>query len=103
MNGTNGRYYILELIPKSRSNYSKVIVNINKAHYYPELMEFYDRRGTKVKEASYQFEKIGDYWNSRKIEMKDLKKDHKTIMLMSDVKYDTGISDDEFTVRKLKQ
>jgi len=35
--------------------------------------------------------------------MTDLKKSHKTKMLMSDVKYDSGLSDDEFTVRKIKQ
>ncbi len=35
--------------------------------------------------------------------MTDLKKRHTTIMTMSDVKYDTSISDYEFTVRKLKQ
>jgi hypothetical protein len=35
--------------------------------------------------------------------MTDLRKNHKTKMIMSDVKYDTGLTDDEFTVRKLKQ
>lgn len=35
--------------------------------------------------------------------MMDLKKNHKTKMLMFNVKYDQGLSDDEFTVRKLKQ
>jgi len=35
--------------------------------------------------------------------MTDLKKNHKTKMQMSDVKYDTGLVDDDFTVRKLKQ
>jgi len=33
----------------------------------------------------------------------NLKKSHKTKMQMSDVKYDTGLTDDDFTVRKLKQ
>ena len=35
--------------------------------------------------------------------MTDLKKNHKTKMLMSDVIYDQGLTDDDFTVRKLKQ
>jgi hypothetical protein len=33
----------------------------------------------------------------------NLKKNHKTKMQMSDVKYDTGLTDDDFTVRKLIQ
>jgi hypothetical protein len=35
--------------------------------------------------------------------MSDLKKNHKTKMQMSDVKYDAGLTDDDFSVRKLKQ
>lgn len=95
--------FVLELTPKGRSDYSKVVVHVNKTHYYPELMEYYDKGNTKVKEAKYTFEKIGKYWNAAEIEMTDLKKNHKTIMKMSDVQYDTGLSDDDFTVRKLKR
>jgi len=101
---TEDEAYVLQLNPMSpKSLYSKLVVKINKTNYYPTYMEFYDKGNKKVKEASYQFEKIGEYWNAKEIEMTDLKKNHKTKMLMSDVKYDTGLSDDEFTVRKLKQ
>ncbi len=93
--------FILELTPKVHSDYSKIVVNIHKEHYYPMLMEFYDRGGNKVKEAKYTFKKIGNYWNATEIAMTDLKKKHTTKMQMTDVKYDTGLSDDEFTVRKL--
>lgn len=95
--------YRLELVPKGRSDYSKIIASINKTDYYPELMEYYDRGNRKIKEARYTFKKVGKYWNAEEIEMTDLKRDHKTSMKMSDVHYDTGLIDDEFTVRKLKQ
>jgi len=100
---TEGNVYVLELTPKSTSDYSKIIVNINKTNYYPELMEYYDKGNTKIKVAKYTFKKIGNYWNAQEIEMSDLKKSHKTKMQMSDAKYDTGLIDDNFTVRKLKQ
>jgi outer membrane lipoprotein-sorting protein len=100
---TEDDVFVLELTPKGRSDYSKVVVSVNKEHYYPVLMEYYDRGGNKVKQAKYTFKKIGNYWNAEEIEMTDLKKNHKTKMQMSDVKYDTGLSDDEFTVRKLTQ
>lgn len=98
-----GDTYVLELVPKGNSDYSRIIAYINKTNYYPEKMEFYDRGNTRIKEAVYTFEKVGKYWSTKEIEMTDLKKDHKTIMQMSDVKYDTGLSDDDFTVRKLTQ
>ncbi len=100
---TEGSVFVLELIPKGQSDYSKIIAHINQSNYYPELMEYYDKGNTKIKEAKYTFEKAGKYWSATEIEMTNLKKNHKTKMRMSDVKYDTGLSDDEFTVRKLKQ
>jgi outer membrane lipoprotein-sorting protein len=100
---TEANASVLELKPNGGSDYSKVIVYVNNANYYPETMEYYDKAGNKVKEAKYTFKKIGNYWNAAEIEMTDLKKNHKTKMQMSDVKYDTGLTDDDFTVRKLKQ
>ena len=100
---TEGDVFVLELTPKERSDYSRIIVNVNKTDYYPESMDYYDKGNTKIKEAKYTFKKIGKYWNASEIEMTDLKRDHKTIMKMSDVKYDTGLSDDDFTIRELKQ
>lgn len=101
---TEGDAYVLELTPKSpKSTYSKLIVKIHKTNYYPLSMAYYDKANNKIKEAKYTFKKVGKYWNASEIEMTNLKKNHKTKMLMSDVKYDTGLTDDDFTVRKLKQ
>jgi len=101
--GEEGSAYVLKLIPKGRSDYSKLVVKINKTNYYPEHMEYYDRGNTMVKEASYTFRKVGNYWNAAEVEMRNLKKNHKTKMVTSNVEFDTGLSDDEFTVRNLKQ
>ncbi len=100
---TGENIYVLELTPKGRSDYSKIIVNINRTDFYPELMEYYDKGNTKIKVAKYTFKKVGNFWNATEIEMTNLKKNHRTKMQMSDVKYNTGLTDDEFTVRKLKQ
>ena len=98
-----GTLFVLKLTPKGASDYSKIIASINQSYYYPEMMEYYDKGNNKIKEAKYTFEKKGKYWSTSEIEMTDLKKNHITRMQMSDVKYDTGLSDDEFTVRKLTQ
>lgn len=101
---TEADYYLLELIPKSpKSQYSKIITRVDKTNLYPVTMEYYDKGNNKIKEAYYQYERIGKYWNVKELKMIDLKKNHTTKMEMSNVKYDQGLSDDEFTVRKLKQ
>ncbi len=96
--------FVLELIPISpKSSYSRLIAKIHKTNYYPIAMDYYDRGNKKVKEGTYKFVKIGKYWNAQEMFIKDIKKNHTTKMIMSDVKYDSGITDDDFTVRKLKQ
>ena len=101
---TEADVYALELTPTSlKSTYSKLVVKIHKTNFYPVTMEYYDRGNKKIKVATYIFKKIGNYWNAEEIKMTDLKKKCSTKMIMSGVKYDTGLSDDEFTVRKLKQ
>ena len=97
--------YTLKLVPKpgTKTDISKQVMKINKQDFYPITAEYYDRGGKKFKEATYQYEKVGNYWSSKEILMKDLKRNHSTKMIVSDVIYDQGLSDDEFSVRRLKQ
>jgi outer membrane lipoprotein-sorting protein len=95
--------YILKLTPKAaKSNYSKVIVRINKGTGYAEFMEFYDTNGKKFKEATYTYEKIGQYWNPSEVTMKDLEKNHSTKIIITETKFDQGLSDDIFLVENIK-
>ncbi len=95
--------FVLELIPKSKkSSYSKIIMKVDKKNYYPVFSEYYDKGNRKIKTTTYKFKKIGKYWNAQEITMKDLRKSHTTKMLTSEAKYDTGLKDDDFSVRNLK-
>lgn len=95
--------WVLQLTPKStKSDYSKIIVRVNKAYGYPVTMEFFNTKGKKFKDSSYRYEKTGKYWNAAEVVMKDLDKAHTTRILLTDVKFDQGLSDDLFVVEKLK-
>jgi outer membrane lipoprotein-sorting protein len=94
--------YVLQLTPIDKnSQYSRIKVTLDKEHFYPKLMEYYDQRNEKFKEATYEYEKIGKYWNAKEVEMTDLRKDHSTKILLKDVKFDQGLSDELFTVENL--
>jgi outer membrane lipoprotein-sorting protein len=96
--------YLLDLIPISgKSNYSKIILRVNKTNGYPIWMKFYNLQGRMFKEATYTYEKIGKYWNAKEVVMKDLEKNHSTTIRLSDIKFDQGLSDDIFLVEKMKQ
>ncbi len=103
---TEGDAYVLELTPNPdiKTDYSKLIATINKSNYYPSKIEYYDKTSKKVKElVNKQIEEVDGYWVSKDMTMTDLKKNHKTKMITTSVTYDNGFTDDEFTVRKLKQ
>jgi outer membrane lipoprotein-sorting protein len=95
--------WVLQLTPKStKSDYSKIIVRVNKAYGYPVTMEFFNTKGKKFKDSSYRYEKTGKYWNAAEVVMKDLDKTHTTKILLTDVKFDQGLTDDLFAVEKMK-
>jgi outer membrane lipoprotein-sorting protein len=101
---TEKETYLLQLTPKSdKSKYGKIIARIDKTNGYPILLEFYDGRGQKFKEATYRYEKIGNYWNAAEVLMTDLNKKHSTKILLTGVKFDQGLADEIFTVEKLKK
>lgn len=97
--------YVLVLTPKATttSDYSKIIMTVDKTNYYPTKCEYYNLSGNFAKMALYTFNKVGSYWSPQKIVMGDLTKLHYTTMTLETVEYDTGLTDDDFTIRNLKQ
>jgi outer membrane lipoprotein-sorting protein len=104
LTSTGADDYLLDLIPISgKSNYSKIILRVNKTNGYPIWMKFYNLQGRMFKEATYTYEKVGKYWNASEIVMKDLEKNHSTTIKVHDTKYDQGLSDDIFKVENMKK
>ncbi|PKM99604.1 MAG: hypothetical protein CVU78_05380 [Elusimicrobia bacterium HGW-Elusimicrobia-2] len=99
-------HYILELKPKKgiQKDYSKLIMWVRKDNFYPIKIEYYSREGKLHKVMiRTKIEKEGEYWIAKEVEMSDLKKDHKTKMIISEVKYDQDLKDELFTERYLKR
>ena len=93
----------LELMPKSmKSTYSKIIVYLDKTHSYPLKMEYFDQHKVYFKNATYKYTKKGKYWYAEEVIMTNIKKKHSTKILLTEIQFDQGISDEEFTVENLK-
>ncbi|HDO27157.1 MAG TPA: outer membrane lipoprotein-sorting protein [Bacteroidetes bacterium] len=100
--GTTDTSYVLKLKPKDdNSTYSYLVATINKSHYYPEKIAYYNQKGQKVKVAVYHFKKVENYWIADVVSMTDLKKNHETKIIMSNIKINRGLNDDMFTVKNL--
>jgi outer membrane lipoprotein-sorting protein len=99
-------HYVLELTPKKgiKSDYSKLITWIRADNFYPTKTEMYDKGDNLFKVMiREEIEQVDGYWVSIESEMEDLKAKHKTRMILTDVKFDSGLTDDEFTTRQLSR
>lgn len=103
LKSSTGTTYVLELTPKTKSVYSKVILTVNKADYSPKAAEFYNKGGKKVKTSDFNFAKQGKNWYIKSMKVTDLKTKHSTSMKSTSVKFNQNLSDDLFTVRNLKK
>jgi outer membrane lipoprotein-sorting protein len=103
LNSDSELTYLLELRPKTdQSDYAKILLHLNKKYFYPEKMEYFDKKENHFKTATYKYKKQGQYWYAEEVFMKDFKKDHSTLTTLKDVKFDQGLKDEDFTVEKMK-
>ncbi len=99
-------YYVVESVPKEEdSMYSKTITWVATDGSWIGLKkEFYDEDGELLKILSVdKVEQIQGYWTILNSTMHNVQKDHKTIMNLSKIKYDTGIKGSMFTERMMKR
>jgi len=99
-------HYVLQLKPREgvKTDYSKLVMWVRMDNFYPTKIEHYDK-GDKLYKImiSEKIEKVNGYWISKEYEMEDLKAEHKTKMIIVDVKFDSELSDDKFTKRYLSR
>ena len=97
--------YVVESTPKDEDYmYSKTVTWVVKDRWYGVKKEFYDEDGEHLKTLTLKkAQNIKGYWIIVNVEMNNIQKNHKTIMLLSDIKVDSGIPSNKFTVRMMKR
>jgi len=91
---------VLEMKPKpgKTSAYSRLVMWVSSANYVPTRVEHFDKNGKLYKVlVREKIQLVGGYWVAMETTMEDLKKQHKTKMIISDMQFDTGIPDGRFT------
>ena len=98
----DAKHYTLDLKPKTgNSNYSHIVVQIDKKNYYPVKFEYYDSKNQLVKISKYHFKQIKGYWVADVVSMQDVRKSHKTTIIFKDIEINTGLKDELFTVENM--
>ncbi len=95
--------YVVESRSKDEDYmYSKTIAWINKANFIGVKKEFYDEDGELLKVLSIKkYEKISGFWIITNSEMKNVQKNHKTSMILSNVNINTSVPATKFTERMM--
>lgn len=98
--------FVLKLLPKPEANkeYAYLKLWVDRKTFHPLKTEYYDRSGNLWKVMTFRdIEEIHGYWVAREMEMRDLKRNHATRMVLEEVQLDTGIPDKVFTKRFLRR
>jgi outer membrane lipoprotein-sorting protein len=91
--------YVLEMTPKyENSGYTKQVARLDKEHYRPILVEFYDRKGALLKTLSYSdYQRYnGKYWRSSKMDMVNHLTGKKTQLIWKEYVLNAGLSQQLF-------
>jgi outer membrane lipoprotein-sorting protein len=97
--------YVIALRPKKDDvAYARIQVWLDRETLVARRMDFFDKGDAAIKTLLFEgIENIGAFPTARVLEMRNLKNDSRTRIEASDVKYDTGLSDDFFTQRYLER
>ena len=98
--------YVLQRIPTDRkSGYTKQIIWMDKAEYYPIKIDFYDRKKTLLKtliSSNYKLYK-DKFWRAHLMEMKNHQTGKSTDLIWDNIQFDKSYKDSDFSKNSLKR
>ena len=100
------KWYQLESIPiELESEYSKHITKISeieKGIFIAIEERSYDDENQLLKTKKFNFQKIDSYYIMNKLEVKNIQKNHSTLLTVNDISLNNDYQDSKFTQRSLK-
>ena len=96
--------YLLESIPTdSDSEYSKHITWVEKNTYLSLKEESYDKEGLLLKNKKIEYSFIDDYYIMNELYVKNVQKNHSTLLTINNIKINVGFSDEMFHTKTIKR
>jgi outer membrane lipoprotein-sorting protein len=101
-----GESWVLELVPKdpSETDNQRLVFRVLRDSFVPTVIEYYNKKNVITRRlACGGIGKVDGYWVAQEREMADLGSGHRSKMILNELKFDTGLSDDLFTTRYLEK
>lgn len=90
---------LLERIPvDAESGYSRQLVWVDQKRYVPLRIEYFDRRGEKMKTLTLRDYRqyLGRHWRAHEARMENHQSDKRTILRSQDIRFRQGLSEQDF-------
>lgn len=97
---------VVERTPRyENSGYTKQIAWVDTTDYQIRKIEFYDRRGSLLKELKFEdYRKYSDsYWRSHRLVMKNMQTNKSTDLVYGEYKFGVGLTDSDFVKGRLSR
>jgi outer membrane lipoprotein-sorting protein len=98
----NGYHLLLTPIEEN-SEYSKIELWIAEQTFVPLKIDFYEREEPSRRLLLSNIKNVNNHWTPTHIEILDLIDNTKTTVYITEIKFDTKLSDDIFSVNNLKK
>ena len=96
--------YILESVPSGiKTEYSKHISWITKDMHLPIKEESFDKNMELLKSKSIIYQQIKEYRIMKELHVKNVQRNHQTILKFDNIEVDSGIKDNIFHEKNLKR
>lgn len=96
--------HILEVVPKAgTSPYDKVVMAISAIDFLPLKVDYYETGKVKKTVSFSDYVKFGNVFRAKKLQVKNLNNNRSTILELTDITVNGGLTKDDFSVQSLKQ
>ena len=98
--------FVIEMDPTDKfSGYTKVHGWVDKQHYRPFKLVFYDRRDTLLKTLTFEDYRqyLGKFWRANQQKMVNHKTGKSTDITLKDLEFDVGLTEADFNEKRLNR
>ncbi len=98
--------FVVEAYPVDKnSGYTRQLIHVDEKRYIPVKIDYYDRKDSFLKTLIYSEynQYIDKFWRPNKMFMKNHQTGKTTTLVWTDYKFQTGLTDKDFTKNALKR
>jgi len=95
-------HYVLESRPRGESSYERRLQWVDAERWTVSKVELYDRPDRLAKVLDIRWQQVDGIWAWRHLEMRDPRREHRTVVEVEEVRHDQGLDDSLFTESTLR-